>query len=87
MKPSPTKSSKTGASKKRSRSEVEEVGQASSPPSTPRPNPAKEWKKPKLKTEDLLALVNNGFLREKEMDLWHAATGEPYPMEKNLARS
>jgi hypothetical protein len=31
----------------------------------------------------LLALVNSGFLREKEMDLWHAATGDPYPMEKN----
>jgi hypothetical protein len=37
----------------------------------------------KLKTEDLLALVNSGFLREKEMDLWCAATGDPYPMEKN----
>jgi hypothetical protein len=31
----------------------------------------------------LLALVNNGFLREKEVDLWRAATGDPYPMEKN----
>jgi hypothetical protein len=28
-----------------------------------------EWKKAKLKTEDLLALVNRGFLHEKEMDL------------------
>jgi hypothetical protein len=83
MKTFPTKSLKTGASKKRSRSEAEDAGQASSPPSTPRPNPAKEWKKAKLKTEDLLALVNNGFLREKEMDLWHAITGDPYPMEKN----
>jgi hypothetical protein len=34
-------------------------------------------------TEDLLALVNSGFLREKEMDMWHAAAGDPYPMEKN----
>jgi hypothetical protein len=59
------------------------VGQASSSPSTPHPNPAKEWKKAKLKTEDLLALVNSGFLREKEIDLWSAATGDPYPMEKN----
>jgi hypothetical protein len=33
----------------------------------------------KLKTEDLLALVNNGFLREKET----VSTGDPYPMEKN----
>jgi hypothetical protein len=29
-------------------------------------------------------LVNSGFLREKEMDLWRAATGDPYLMEKNL---
>jgi hypothetical protein len=43
----------------------------------------KEWKKSKLKTEDLLALVNSGLLREKEMDLWRAAAGDPYPMEKN----
>jgi hypothetical protein len=54
-----------------------------SPPSTRRPNSAKEWKKAKLKTEDLLTLVNSGFLREKEMDLWRAATGDPYPLEKN----
>jgi hypothetical protein len=54
-----------------------------SPPSSPHPNPAKEWKKSKLKTEDLLALVNSSFLREKEMDLWRAAAGDPYPMEKN----
>jgi hypothetical protein len=32
----------------------------------------------------LLALVNNGFLQEKEMDMWRAAAGDPYPMEKNL---
>jgi hypothetical protein len=31
-----------------------------------------------------LALVNSGFLREKEMDTWRAAAGDPYPMEKNL---
>jgi hypothetical protein len=47
------------------------------------PNPAKEWKKAKVKTKDLLALVNSGFHREKEMDLWRAATGDPYPMEQN----
>jgi hypothetical protein len=33
--------------------------------------------------EDLLTLVNIGFLREKEMDLWRTATGDPYSMEKN----
>jgi hypothetical protein len=31
----------------------------------------------------LLALVNSGFLCEKEMDLWRPAAGDPYPMEKN----
>jgi hypothetical protein len=83
MKSSPAKSMKTGAAKKRTRSEAEDVGLDLSPPSTPRPNPAKEWKKAKLKIEDLLTLVNSGFLREKEMDLWRATTGNPYPMEKN----
>jgi hypothetical protein len=51
--------------------------------SPPRPNPNKEWKKSKAKTEDLLALLNSGFLREKEVDMWRAAAGDPYPMEKN----
>jgi hypothetical protein len=37
----------------------------------------------KAKTEDLLTLLNNGFLREKEVDMWRAAAGDPYPMEKN----
>jgi hypothetical protein len=37
----------------------------------------------KTKTEDLLALLNSGFLREKEVDMWRAAAGDPYPMEKN----
>jgi hypothetical protein len=83
MKASPSKSSKTGAGKKRSRGEAEGSALESSPASPPHPNPAKEWKKSKLKTEDLLALVNSSFLQEKEMDLWHAATGDPYPMEKN----
>jgi elongation factor P hydroxylase len=36
-----------------------------------------------MKTEDLLALVNSGFLWEKDMDMWRAAAGDPYPMEKN----
>jgi hypothetical protein len=83
MKASPSKSTKTGAGKKRACSEAEGSAPESPPRSTPRPNPAKEWKKAKLKTEDLLALVNSGFLREKEMDLWCAAAGDPYPMEKN----
>jgi hypothetical protein len=53
------------------------------PVSLLRPNPNKEWKKSKAKTEDLLALVKTGFLREKEVDMWRAAAGDPYPMEKN----
>jgi hypothetical protein len=73
MKTSPTKSLKIGASKKRSHSEAEDAGQASPPPSTPRPNLTKEWKKAKLKIEDLLARVNSGFLWETDMDLWRAA--------------
>jgi hypothetical protein len=43
----------------------------------------KEWKKAKLKTKDLLTLVNSGFLREKEMDLRRTTARDPYPMEKN----
>jgi hypothetical protein len=42
-----------------------------------------EWKKSKAKTEDLLALLNSGFLREKEVDMSRAAAGDPYPKEKN----
>jgi hypothetical protein len=75
---------KTGTGKKRSRDEAAESAQGSTPPtSPPRSDPNKEWKKSKAKTEDLLALVNSGFLREKEMDMWRAAAGDPYPMEKN----
>jgi hypothetical protein len=40
-------------------------------------------KKSKAKTEDLLALVNNSFLREMEVDMWRATAGDPYPIEKN----
>jgi hypothetical protein len=84
MKASPSKGSNARAGKKRSRSEAEGSAQVSSPPtSPPRPNPTKEWKKSKMKTEDLLALVNSGFLWEKEMDMWRATAGDPYPMEKN----
>jgi hypothetical protein len=84
MKPSPSKSMKTAAGKKRSREEAAGSAGGSTPPaSPPRPNPNKEWKKSKVKTKDLLALVNSGFLREKEVDMWRAAAGDPYPMEKN----
>jgi hypothetical protein len=76
---------KTGAGKKRSRDEAAGSAQGSMPPTSPPcPNPNKEWKKSKVKTEDLLALVNSGFLQEKEMDMWRAAAGDPYPMKKNL---
>jgi hypothetical protein len=51
--------------------------------SPPRPNSNKEWKKSKVKTGDLLALVNSRFLWEKEMDMWRATAGDPSPMEKN----
>jgi hypothetical protein len=81
---SPSKSMKIGARKKRSRDEAARSAWGSTPPtSPPRPNPNKEWKKSNAKTEDLLALVNSGFLREKEMDMWRAAAGDPCPMEKN----
>jgi hypothetical protein len=84
MKDSPSKGSKAGRGKKRSRCESEGSAHESSPPTSPlHPNPTKECKKSKLKTEDLLALVNSGFLREKEMDLWRPFAGDPYPMEKN----
>jgi hypothetical protein len=84
MKPSPSKSMKTVGGKKRSREEADGFTEGSTPPvSPPRPNPNKEWKKSKAKTEDLLALLNSGFIREKEVDMWRATAGDPYPMEKN----
>jgi hypothetical protein len=43
----------------------------------------KNGRNPRLRTEDLLALLNSGFLREKEVDMWRAAAGDPYPMEKS----
>jgi hypothetical protein len=64
--------------------EVAGSAQGSTPPTSPLClNPNKEWKKSKAKTEDLLELVNNGFLWEKEMDMWRAAAGDSYLMEKN----
>jgi hypothetical protein len=84
MKPSPSKSLKTAGGKKRSREEAAGSAAGSTPlVSPPRPNPNKEWKKSKAKTEDLLAPLNSGFLWEKEVDMWCAAAGDPYPMEKN----
>jgi hypothetical protein len=83
MKLSLSKGSKASARKKRSCSEAEGSAQGSPPTSLSRPNPSKEWKKSKMKTEDLLALVNSGFLQEKEMEMWRATAGGPYPMEKN----
>jgi hypothetical protein len=63
MKPSPSKGSKAGAGKKRSRNEVQGSAKGSSPPtSPPHPNSAKEWKKSKMKIKDLLALVNSWFV-------------------------
>jgi hypothetical protein len=84
MKPSPSKSLKTAGGNKRSREEAVVSTAGSSPPvSPPRPNPNQEWKKSKAKTEDLLTLLNSGFLQEKEVDMWPTAAGDPYPMEKN----
>jgi hypothetical protein len=83
MKPSPSKSMKTTVRKKRSRAEAAGSAGGSTPPaSPPHPYPNKEWKKSKAKTEDLLALVNSGFLLEKEVDMWRTAAGDPYPMDK-----
>jgi hypothetical protein len=71
MKPSPSKSMKTVAGKKRSREEAAGSAVGSTlPASPPRPNPNKEQKKFKAKTEDLLTLLNSGFLREEEVDMW-----------------
>jgi hypothetical protein len=82
MKPSPYKSAKA-AGKKRGRDEAAAAATGAAPlMSPPRPDPSREWKKSKVKTEDLLALLNNGFIREKEVDMWRAAAGDPYPMEK-----
>jgi hypothetical protein len=84
MKPSLSKTTKAVGGKKRGREEATGFGAGTSPPmSPPRPDPNREWKKSKAKTEDLLALLHSGFLREKEVDMWRAAAGDPYPMEKN----
>ncbi len=84
MKPSPSKTAKAAGGKKRSRDEAAGSAAGTSPSmSPPRPDPNREWKKSKAKTENLLALLNSGFIREKEVDMWRAVAGDPYPMEKN----
>jgi hypothetical protein len=84
MKPSPSKTAKAAGGKKRAREEATGSAAETSPSvSPPRPDPNCEWKKSKAKTKDLLALLNSGFIREKEVDMWRAAAGDPYPMEKN----
>jgi hypothetical protein len=84
MKPSPSKTTKAAGGKKRAREEAAGSAAGTSPPvSPPRPDPNREWKKSKAKTEDLLDFLNSGFLREKEVDMWRATAGDPYPMEKN----
>jgi hypothetical protein len=84
MKPSPSKTAKAAGGKKRSRDEAAGSAAGTSPPvSPPRLDPNRAWKKSKAKTEDLLALLNSGFLREKEVDMWRATTRDPYPMGKS----
>jgi hypothetical protein len=84
MKSSSSKTTKATGGKKRGRDEAAgSVAGAAPQMSPPRPDPNREWKKSKTKTEDLLALLNSGFIREKEMDMWRAAAGDPYPMEKS----
>jgi hypothetical protein len=69
MKPSPSKMSKAGG-KKRSRAEAAAAATGAVPPlSPPRADPSREWKKSKVKIEDLLTLLNSGFIREKEVDM------------------
>jgi hypothetical protein len=83
MKPSPSKTTKAAFGKKRAREEAAGSAAGTLSVSPPRPDPNREWNKSKAKTEDLLALINSGFLREKEVDMWRAAAGDPYPMGKN----
>jgi hypothetical protein len=64
MKPSQSKTAKAAAAgKKRSREEATGSAAGTSlPVSPPRPDPNREWKKSKAKTEDLLALLSSGFI-------------------------
>jgi hypothetical protein len=84
MKPSPSKTTKATCGKKRGHDEAAGSAAGAAPPmSPPRPDPNREWKKSKTKIEDLLTLLNSRFIREKEVDMWRAAAGDPYPMEKS----
>jgi hypothetical protein len=84
MKPSLSKTTKAAGGKKRGREEAAGSAAGTSPlVSPPRPDPNREWKKSKAKTEDLLALLNSGFLWGEEVDMWRAAAEDPYPMEQN----
>jgi hypothetical protein len=83
MNPSPSKTAKAANGKKRAREEAARSAAGTPPVSPPRPDPNREWRKSEAKSEDLLALLNSGFLWEKEVDMWRAAAGDPYPMEKN----
>jgi hypothetical protein len=70
MKPSPSKTLKAAGGKKGAREEAAGSAAGTSPPvSPPRPDPNREWKKSKAKTEDLLGLLNSGLLWEKEVDM------------------
>jgi hypothetical protein len=63
MNPSPSKTAKATGGKKRAREEATGSAAGTSPPVSPsRPDPNREWKKSKAKTEDLLALLNSGFI-------------------------
>jgi hypothetical protein len=72
MKPSPSKTAKAAGGKKRACEEAAGSAAGTPPVSPPRSDPNREWKKSKAKIEDLLALLNSGFLREKEVDMWRA---------------
>jgi hypothetical protein len=82
MKPSPSKSAKT-AGKKSSRDEAAAAATGAAPlMSPPRPDPSREWKKSKTKTEDLLALLNSGFIREKERTVGGPPPGTRTPWRR-----
>jgi hypothetical protein len=59
MKPSPLKTAKAAGGKKRASEEAAGSAAGTPPMSPPRPDPNREWKKSKAKTEDLLALLNS----------------------------
>jgi hypothetical protein len=69
MRPSPSKSAKV-AGKKRGHEEAAAAATGAAPPISPlRADPSREWKKSKVKTEDMLALLNSRFFWEKEVDM------------------